>query len=118
MSGKRGNGGNKALTAAVGFAAAFAARKVLHFAWKQVTGKEPPEHPEDPQVALGEAVTWALGAGAGFILARSRPTRAPPTAAPRQGGPVGHVVGVGVHMARMLATRAATKRVAEPSELE
>jgi hypothetical protein len=88
MSGKRGNGGNKMLTAAVGFAAAFAARKVLHFAWKQVTGKEPPEHPEDPQVALGEAVTWAL------------------------------VVGVGVHMARMLATRAATKRVAEPSELE
>jgi len=87
MSGK-GNGGNKVLTAVVGFAAAFAARKVLHFAWKQVTGKAPPEHPEDPQVALGEAVSWAL------------------------------VLGVGVHMARMLATRAATKRVAEPSELE
>jgi hypothetical protein len=88
MSGKRGTGGNKALTAVVGFAAAFAARKMLHFAWKKVTGKEPPEHPEDPQVALGEALTWAL------------------------------VLGVGVGMARMLATRAATKRVAEPSELE
>jgi Protein of unknown function (DUF4235) len=88
MSGKRGNGGSKALTALVGFAAAFAARKLLHIAWKQVTGREPPEHPEDPQVALGEAVTWAL------------------------------VLGVGVQMARMLATRAATKRVAEPSELE
>jgi Protein of unknown function (DUF4235) len=88
MSGKRGNGGNKALTAVVGFAAAFAARKMLHFAWKKVTGREPPEHPEDPQVALGEAVTWAL------------------------------VLGVGVGMARMLATRAATKRAGEPSELE
>jgi len=88
MSGKRGDGGNKVLTAAVGFAAAFAARKMLHFAWKQVTGKEPPEHPEDPQVALGEAISWAL------------------------------LLGLGVGVARMLATRAVTKKVAEPSELE
>jgi len=88
MSGKRAGGGNKALTAVVGFAAAFAARKALHFAWKQITGKEPPEHPEDPQVALGEALSWAL------------------------------VLGVGVQMARMLATRAATKRTAEPAGLE
>jgi uncharacterized protein DUF4235 len=88
MSGKRSTGGNKVLTTAVGFAAAFAARKMLHFAWKQVTGKEPPEHPEDPQVALGEALTWAL------------------------------VLGLGVGTARMLATRAVTKRAAEPSELE
>lgn len=88
MSGKSAGGGNKALTAVVGFAAGFAARKVLHFAWKKVTGKEPPEHPEDPQVALGEALSWAL------------------------------VLGVGVQTARMLATRAATKRTAGPAELE
>ncbi len=88
MSGKSASGGNKVLTALVGFAAAFAARKMLHFAWKQVTGKEPPDHPEDPQVALGEALSWAL------------------------------VLGVGVQTARMLATRAATKRAAEPSALE
>jgi hypothetical protein len=88
MSGKRASGGNKVLTAAVGFAAAFVARKVLHFAWKRVTGKEPPEHPEDPQVALGEALSWAL------------------------------LLGVGVQISRMLATRAATKRTAGPPEVE
>ena len=88
MSAKSASGGNKAVTALVGYVAAFAARKVLHFAWKKVTGKEPPERPEDPQVALREALSWAV------------------------------VLGVGVQMARMLAVRAATKRVAEPSELE
>ena len=51
-----------------GAAAAFVARKVLFFAWKKLTGKEPPEHPEDPQVALGEALVW------GIVLGRGRPT--------------------------------------------
>jgi len=86
MSGKRANGGNRVLASVIGFAAAFGARKVLHFTWKQVTGREPPEHPEDPQVALGEALAWGV------------------------------LIGAGVQVARMLATRAATKRVAEPAE--
>jgi Protein of unknown function (DUF4235) len=86
MSGKRANGGNRALSGAVGLAAAFAARKLIHFAWKQITGKEPPEHPEDPQVGLGEALTWGI------------------------------VVGVGVQMARMLATRAAARRALGAAE--
>jgi hypothetical protein len=86
MSGKRANGGgSRVVTALVGFVAAFGARKVLHFAWKRVTGKEPPE-PEDPQSALGEAVTWAV------------------------------VTAVGVQLARMLATRAASRRSVEPGE--
>jgi len=89
MSGKRANSGNRALMGVVGFLAAFGARKVLHFVWKQVTGKEPPDHPEDPQVALSEALAWGL------------------------------VLGAGVAISRMLATRFATKRVggsAEPAE--
>jgi Protein of unknown function (DUF4235) len=88
MSGKRANGGSRVITALVGFVAAFGARKLLHFAWKRVTGKEPPQ-PEDPQSALGEAVVWAT------------------------------VTAVGVQLARMLATRAATRRTevtAEPRE--
>ena len=73
MSGKRGNSGNKALTAAVGFAAAFAARKVLHFAWKQVTGKEPPEHPEDPQViACGSIPRSTMSGWPRLILSEAR----------------------------------------------
>jgi len=88
MAGKQGSAGNRALTALVGFGAAFAARKVIQFAWKKITGKEPPEHPEDPQVALGEALAWGIA------------------------------MGVGVQVARMLAVRAATRSPAEPAELE
>jgi Protein of unknown function (DUF4235) len=88
MADKRGSGGNKLISGAVGFAAAFGARKMLIFAWKRITGKEPPEHPEDPQVALGEALGWAL------------------------------VLGIGVQVARMLALRATSKRIAGPAEPE
>jgi Protein of unknown function (DUF4235) len=80
MSGKRSGGPSKLTNAIVGAIAAFLTRKLLFFAWKQITGKEPPEHPEDPQVALREAVVWGL------------------------------VVGAGVHTARMLATRLTSRR--------
>jgi len=86
MAGKA-NGGNKAVTALVGFGAAFAARKVIQFAWKKITGKEPPE-PEDPQVALAEALVWGL------------------------------ILGAGVSTARMLATRATSRRPAGPTPVE
>ena len=86
MSGKRADGGNRVLTGLVGLAAAFGARKVIHFLWKRITGKEPPEHPEDPQVALGEALAWGL------------------------------VIGAGVHVARLLATRATSKRISGPAD--
>jgi len=61
-------------------AAAFVMRKVITRVWTRTTGKEPPTHPEDPQVALGEALGWAI------------------------------LTGVGVEAARLLATRAAAKR--------
>jgi hypothetical protein len=85
MADKRA-GGHRLLSGLVGFAAAFGARKILVFAWKAITGKEPPEHPEDPQVALGEALTWGI------------------------------LLGVGVQVARMLALRAATRRVSGPAD--
>jgi Protein of unknown function (DUF4235) len=86
MAGKA-NGGNRAVTALVGFGATFVARKVIQLAWKRITGKEPPE-PEDPQVALGEALAWAVA------------------------------MAVGVQVARMLAVRAATRTSGEPDALE
>jgi Protein of unknown function (DUF4235) len=86
MAGKGASGGSKAVNALTGAAAAFVARKVLFFAWKKITGKEPPEHPEDPQVALREALLW------------------------------GALLGVGVSTARMLATRMATARIHKGSE--
>jgi hypothetical protein len=86
MADKRASAGSKVVTALVGAGAAFAARKLLVFGWKTITGKEPPEHPEDPQVALSEALIWGI------------------------------VLGAGVHTARMLATRATTARRQPDSE--
>lgn len=76
MAGKKGGSGSKAVNALVGAAAAYGARKLLFFAWKKVTGKEPPEHPEDPQVALREALIWGIVLGAGVHTARMLATRA------------------------------------------
>ena len=58
----------------------FVVRKLMTAVWTKTTGKEPPAHPEDPQVALGEALGWAV------------------------------VTAVGAESARLLATRAVTKR--------
>jgi hypothetical protein len=80
MSDKKASAGSRIVTGLVGAGAAFVARKLLTFAWTKITGKEPPEHPEDPQVGLREALIWGV------------------------------VVGAGVHTARLLATRATTRR--------
>lgn len=81
MSDNRVSGGSKALGAIAAFAAAFAARKLLTFGWKQITGKEPPSDPQDPHVGIGEALSWAV------------------------------VLGVGIETARLLAMRAATRKM-------
>jgi Protein of unknown function (DUF4235) len=75
MSGKRAGTGSKLVSAVAGAAAAFVARKLLFFAWKKLTCKEPPEHPEDPQVALREALIWGVVLGAGVSTARMLATR-------------------------------------------
>jgi hypothetical protein len=43
--------------------AAFVAHRLLKFAWTKVTGKEPPTNPEDPRVALAEALGWSVLVG-------------------------------------------------------
>lgn len=75
MAGKNGAGG-KMISALVGAGAAFGARKLLSFGWKKITGKEPPEHPENPEVALREALIWGILLGAGVHTARMLATRA------------------------------------------
>jgi hypothetical protein len=82
MAGKQSSSA-RAINALAGAAAAFGARKLITFGWKKLTGKEPPEHPEDPQVALREALIWGV------------------------------VLGVTVSTARMLAMRATTRRTKE-----
>jgi hypothetical protein len=77
---KRADLATRVIGGLAAMAAAFVMRKLITAVWTRTTGKEPPTHPEDPQVALGEALGWAI------------------------------LTGVGVEAARLLATRAAAKR--------
>jgi len=70
MPGKGGDHGGKAINALVGGAAAYVARKAISFAWTKATGRQPPGKAEDPNVALGEALTWTLVLGVGVAVAR------------------------------------------------
>ena len=56
--------------------AAFAARKLLSFVWTRATGKEPPTNPEDPRVALAEALGWSALVGITMATVRVLAVRA------------------------------------------
>jgi len=51
-------------------AAAAVAKKALDTGWRAATGKHPPENPADPDVQMGEAITWAVVSGTFVALAR------------------------------------------------
>ncbi len=68
--------GTKVVSAVAAMAAAFVARKVITFVWTKATGKEPPTNPEDPQVALTEALTWSVLTGVSVGAARLLAPRA------------------------------------------
>ena len=80
MADKRVDIGTRLIGGLAAMVAAFVMRKAITAVWTKATGKEPPAHPEDPQVALSEALGWAV------------------------------ITAVGAESARLLATRAATKR--------
>lgn len=88
MAEKKIDIGTKAVSAAAAMAAAFIARKLITIAWTKITGREPPTNPEDPQVALTEALGWAA------------------------------LTGVTVEAARLLATRAAVRKAYSGPECE
>jgi hypothetical protein len=68
--------GTKVVSAVAAMGAAVVARKVITFVWTKATGKEPPTNPEDPQVALTEALTWSVLTGVSVGAARLLATRA------------------------------------------
>jgi Protein of unknown function (DUF4235) len=57
-------------------AAVFGTRKIIKEVWTRVIGKEPPSHPEDPQVRLREALAWAAITGIAVEAARLLAARA------------------------------------------
>jgi thiazole synthase ThiGH ThiG subunit len=67
------SGGSKlwtvfSLVSALG--AATLAKKALDTGWRAATGKHPPVNPADPDVAMGEAIAWAVVSGTFVALAR------------------------------------------------
>lgn len=72
----KGDMGWRILSAASAFAGGWIARKTITAGWKKGTGKEPPTNPESPDVALAEAIGWAVMIGVGVEVARLLATRA------------------------------------------
>jgi hypothetical protein len=56
-------------------AATIVTRKILTVGWKFVTGNNPPDSPDNPDLGTTEAVTWALASGVGIAVARLFATR-------------------------------------------
>jgi hypothetical protein len=65
----------KILGAGAGVGAAAVTSKLVTSGWTALTGKPPPENPEDPEVSWPEAVGWAVGSGAVIGVARLIATR-------------------------------------------
>jgi hypothetical protein len=77
MAGKdKENVGNRIVSGLATMSAAFVARKLLMFVWTKATGKEPPTNPEDPRVALPEALSWAALVGITIATVRVLAIRA------------------------------------------
>jgi Protein of unknown function (DUF4235) len=76
MANNKADLGTKLIGGLAAMIAAFLARKVVTFAWTKATGKEPPTHPEDPQVALSEALGWSMLTGVTVGAAKLLATRA------------------------------------------
>jgi subtilisin family serine protease len=56
-------------------AGAAVTKKVLNTSWRAATGKNPPANPADPDVAMREAVVWAVASGAAIQVVRMLATR-------------------------------------------
>jgi len=81
MADKRGEGVGRVVATFAALGAAMGTRKLVTVGWKRVTGKNPPDDPHDPHVGIGEALSWSI------------------------------VLGVTMEAARLLAQRAALRRL-------
>ncbi|GIH76588.1 DUF4235 domain-containing protein [Planobispora longispora] len=65
----------RAIGGLVGLATAWAAKKVLGFAWEKATGKKPPADHDSLEISLGEAIAYAVVMGVGMQVAQIVMTR-------------------------------------------
>ena len=73
---KKDDFGTRVFNTLTTMAAGFIARKTVTFAWTKVTGKKPPTNPEDPGVAMIEALSWSVLTGVAVAALRLLAIRA------------------------------------------
>ena len=73
---KKEDFGTRAFNTLTIVAAPFIARKAISVVWTKVTGRKPPTNPEDPGVALVEALSWSVLTGVTVAVLRLLATRA------------------------------------------
>ncbi|MBB2911828.1 hypothetical protein FHS43_003101 [Streptosporangium becharense] len=56
----------KAIGGLLGLVTAWAARKIIGFAWEKSTGRKPPADSESLEISLGEAIGYAVVMGVGM----------------------------------------------------
>jgi Protein of unknown function (DUF4235) len=78
MAGTISKLGWKVFGFSVGVGAAVISREVFVAAWKFVTGKPPPDAPDNPDTGTFQAVTWVIASGVGGGVARLLATRKAP----------------------------------------
>ncbi len=61
--------------AVVALGVGFGARKVIEFGWQKTTGKKPPADPNSLETSLAEAIGFAVVLGVGMEVARIVATR-------------------------------------------
>ena len=76
MAKKQGDARVRFVGGLAGAAAGFYTRKLIDYAWIRVTGKQPPDDPHDMQVTVLEAIGFAIVMGVGMEVARLLATRA------------------------------------------
>ncbi|HEX2858028.1 MAG TPA: DUF4235 domain-containing protein [Propionibacteriaceae bacterium] len=60
----------RAYTVGIGLVSTVATEKLMHAAWKVITGDDTPPDPNDPDTPMRQAAMWALASGIGMGMAQ------------------------------------------------
>jgi hypothetical protein len=65
----------RVIGALIGLGTGFVVRKAVEFGWQKVTGKKPPADPDSLEVSMAEAIGYAVVMGVGMEVTRIVATR-------------------------------------------